>query len=75
VLAVATAALAPLVPAAFTHDAAIAHEATTALLVSALTQPLAASCVRPVAISDYRAMRRAMIRAALLARRWARAAP
>jgi putative MATE family efflux protein len=68
-LAAATAALAPLVPAVFTHDAAVAHEATTALLVSALTQPLAALAFvldgLVLGISDYQAMRRAMLLAVL----------
>jgi putative MATE family efflux protein len=64
-LAVLTAALAPVVPAVFTHDPAIQHQATAALLVSALTQPLAALAFvldgLVLGISDYRAMRRAMI--------------
>jgi putative MATE family efflux protein len=64
-LAVLTAALAPVVPAAFTHDPAIQHQAITALLISALTQPLAALAFvfdgLILGISDYRAMRRAMI--------------
>jgi putative MATE family efflux protein len=65
VLAVVTAVMAPLVPAAFTHDSAIAHAATVALLVSAVTQPLAALAFvldgLILGISDYAAMRRAMI--------------
>jgi putative MATE family efflux protein len=69
VLAVITAAMAPLVPAAFTHDPAIRHAATIALLVSALTQPLAALAFvldgLVLGISDYAAMRTAMIVAAL----------
>jgi putative MATE family efflux protein len=64
-LAVITAAMAPVVPAAFTHDAAIRHAAMTALLVSALIQPLAALAFvldgLILGISDYVAMRRAMI--------------
>ena len=69
VLAAATAALAPFAPAAFTHDPAIRHAATVALLVSSLTQPLAALAFvldgLVLGISDYAAMRRAMIVAAL----------
>lgn len=65
VLAVVTAAMAPLVPALFTHDSAIAHAATIGLLVSAVTQPLAALAFvldgLILGISDYAAMRRAMI--------------
>ncbi len=68
-LAVLTAAMAPLVPAAFTHDPAIRHAATIALLVSALTQPLAALAFvidgLVLGICDYAAMRTAMIVAAL----------
>ncbi len=68
-LAVITAAMAPLVPAAFTHDPAIAHAATTALLISALTQPVAALAFvldgLILGISDYVAMRAAMVIAAL----------
>ena len=64
-LALLTAALALVVPGAFTHDPAIQHQATVALLVSALTQPLAALAFvldgLILGISDYRAMRRAMI--------------
>jgi putative MATE family efflux protein len=65
VLAVVTAVMAPLVPAVFTHDSAIAHAATTGLLVSAVTQPLAALAFvldgLILGISEYAAMRRAMI--------------
>jgi putative MATE family efflux protein len=64
-LALLTAALALVVPGAFTHDPAIQHQATVALLVSALTQPLAALAFvldgLILGISDYRAMRRAML--------------
>jgi len=64
-LAIVTAAMAPLAPAAFTHDPAVGHAATVALLVSAATQPLAASAFvldgLILGISDYAAMRRAMI--------------
>jgi len=68
-LGVITAAMAPLVPAAFTHDPAIAHAATTALLISALTQPVAALAFvldgLILGIADYAAMRAAMILSAL----------
>jgi putative MATE family efflux protein len=64
-LALLTAVLAFVIPGAFTHDPAIQHQATVALLVSALTQPLAALAFvldgLILGISDYRAMRRAMI--------------
>jgi Na+-driven multidrug efflux pump len=64
-LAVLTAALALVVPPVFTHDPAIQHQATAALLVSALTQPLAALAFvfdgLILGLSDYRSMRRAMI--------------
>lgn len=64
-LGVVTAALAPWVPALFTPDAAIRHAAAVALLVAALTQPLAALAFvfdgLILGISDYVAMRRAMI--------------
>jgi putative MATE family efflux protein len=64
-LALLTAVLALVIPGAFTHDPAIQHQATVALLVSALTQPLAALAFvldgLILGISDYRAMRRAMI--------------
>ena len=54
---------------AFTHDPGIRHAATTALLVSALTQPAAALAFvldgLILGISDYAAMRAAMIAAAL----------
>jgi putative MATE family efflux protein len=68
-LAVITAAIAPLVPAAFTHDPAIRHAAMIALLASALTQPMAALAFvldgLVLGISEYAAMRTAMIVAAL----------
>ncbi|HXL93353.1 MAG TPA: MATE family efflux transporter [Streptosporangiaceae bacterium] len=64
-LALLTAALAFVVPVVFTHDPAIQHQATVALLVSAVTQPLAALAFvldgLILGISDYRAMRRAML--------------
>jgi putative MATE family efflux protein len=69
-LFIITALLAPLAPAAFTHDPAIRHAAMIALLVSALTQPLAALAFvldgLVLGISDYAAMRTAMIVAALV---------
>ncbi len=69
VLTVVTAALAAVVPAAFTHDPAVRHAAMTALAVSALTQPLAALAFvydgLILGISDYKAMRRAMLLAVL----------
>ncbi len=62
---VLTAALAFVVPYLFTHDAAIRHAATTALLVAALTQPATALAFvldgLILGIADYVAMRRAMI--------------
>jgi putative MATE family efflux protein len=68
-LFIITALLAPLAPAAFTHDPAIRHAAMIALFVSALTQPLAALAFvldgLVLGISDYAAMRTAMIVAAL----------
>jgi putative MATE family efflux protein len=69
VLAVVTAAMAPFGPAAFTHDPAVQHAATIALLTAAATQPLAALAFvldgLILGISDYAAMRRAMILAIL----------
>jgi putative MATE family efflux protein len=64
-LGVVTAALAFWAPALFTADAAVRHAATVALLVAALTQPMAALAFvldgLILGISDYVAMRRAMI--------------
>jgi putative MATE family efflux protein len=64
-LGVITAGLAFWVPAVFTADAAVRHAATVALLVAALTQPPAALAFvldgLILGISDYVAMRRAMI--------------
>jgi len=64
-LAVLTAALAFVVPAAFTADPAIRHEAVVALLCAALTQPLAALAFVYdgiiLGLGDYVAMRRTMI--------------
>ena len=64
-LGVVTAGLAFWVPALFTADAAIQHAATVALLVAALTQPMAALAFvldgLILGLSDYAAMRRAMI--------------
>jgi len=64
-LGVVTAGLAVWVPALFTADAAVRHAATVALLVAALTQPPAALAFvldgLILGISDYVAMRRAMI--------------
>jgi putative MATE family efflux protein len=64
-LGVVTVGLAFWVPALFTPDPAIRHAATTALLVAALTQPVAALAFvldgLILGISDYVAMRRAMI--------------
>jgi putative MATE family efflux protein len=64
-LAVVTAGLAFWVPALFTTDAGVQHAATVALLVAALTQPMAALAFvldgLILGISDYVAMRRAMI--------------
>ena len=68
-LTVVTAALAPVVPAVFTHDPAVRHAAMVALAVSSLTQPLAALAFvydgLILGISDYKAMRRAMLLAIL----------
>ena len=64
-LGVVTAALAFWVPALFTSDLAVRQAATVALLVAALTQPMAALAFvldgLILGISDYVAMRRAMI--------------
>jgi len=64
-LGVVTAALAFWVPALFTGDAAVRHAAVVALLVAALTQPVAALAFvldgLILGVSDYAAMRRAMI--------------
>jgi putative MATE family efflux protein len=64
-LAVVTAALALWVPVLFTSDLAVRHAATVALLVAALTQPMAALAFvldgLILGLSDYVAMRRAMI--------------
>ena len=68
-LAVVTAALAFWLPALFTSDAAVQHAATVALGVAALTQPMAALAFvldgLILGLSDYAAMRRAMILAIL----------
>ena len=68
-LGVVTAALAFWVPALFTSDLAVRHAATVALEVAALTQPLAALAFvldgLILGLSDYVAMRRAMILAIL----------
>jgi putative MATE family efflux protein len=68
-LGVVTAALAFWVPALFTSDAAVRHAAVVALLVAALTQPMAALAFvldgLILGVSDYVAMRRAMILAIL----------
>jgi putative MATE family efflux protein len=68
-LAVITAALAFPLPALFTSDPAVRHAATVALLVAALTQPPAALAFvydgLILGVSDYVAMRRAMIWAVL----------
>jgi len=68
-LGVVTVALAFWVPALFTPDPAVRHAATVALLVSALTQPPAALAFvldgLILGLSDYVAMRRAMILAIL----------
>ena len=68
-LGVVTAALAPWVPALFTADLAVRHAATVALLVAALTQPLAALAFvldgLILGLADYVAMRRAMMLAIL----------
>ena len=64
-LGVVTAALAFWVPTLFTADLAVRHAATVALEVAALTQPLAALAFvldgLILGLSDYVAMRRAMI--------------
>ena len=64
-LGVVTAGLAFWVPVLFTPDPAIRHAATIALLVAALTQPVAALAFvldgLILGLSDYVAMRRAMI--------------
>jgi putative MATE family efflux protein len=64
-LCVVTAALAFVVPGLFTADPAVRHAATVALLVAALTQPVAALAFvldgLILGLSDYVAMRRAMI--------------
>ena len=64
-LGVVTAVLAFWAPALFTADPAVRHAATVALLVAALTQPMAALAFvldgLILGISDYVAMRRAMI--------------
>ena len=64
-LAAATAVLALGAPQAFTADPAVRAAAVTALLCSALTQPLAALAFVYdgviLGLGDYRAMRRAMI--------------
>ena len=68
-LAVVTAALAFWLPALFTSDTAVRQAAVVALLVAALTQPMAAFAFvldgLILGISDYVAMRRAMILAIL----------
>jgi Na+-driven multidrug efflux pump len=68
-LGVVTAALAFWVPALFTSDAAIRHAAAVALLVAAVTQPMAALAFvldgLILGLADYAAMRRAMILAIL----------
>jgi putative MATE family efflux protein len=68
-LGVITAALAWPLPLLFTTDPAVRHAATVALLVAALTQPPAALAFvldgLILGISDYVAMRRAMIWAVL----------
>ena len=64
-LGVVTVALAFWVPALFTSDLAVRHAATVALAVAALTQPMAALAFvldgLILGISNYVAMRRAMI--------------
>ena len=64
-LGVVTAALAFWVPALFTSDEAVQQAAVVALLVAALTQPMAALAFvldgLILGLSDYVAMRRAMI--------------
>ena len=68
-LGVVTAGLAFWVPALFTSDLAVRHAATVALEVAALTQPMAALAFvldgLILGLSDYVAMRRAMILAIL----------
>jgi putative MATE family efflux protein len=68
-LGVVTAALAFWVPALFTSDAAVRQAAVVALLVAAATQPMAALAFvldgLILGLSDYAAMRRAMILAIL----------
>ena len=68
-LGVVTAALAFWVPALFTSDAAVRQAAVVALLVAALTQPMASLAFvldgLILGLSDYVAMRRAMILAIL----------
>jgi len=64
-LGIVTAGLAFWVPVLFTSDPAVRHAAAVALLVAALTQPMAALAFvldgLILGISDYVAMRRAMI--------------
>ena len=64
-LGVVTAAIAFAVPVLFTGDPAVRHAAVVALLVAALTQPVAALAFvldgLILGLSDYVAMRRAMI--------------
>jgi len=64
-LGVITAALAFCAPSAFTSDPGIRHQAMIALLVAALTQPLAALAFVYdgviLGLGDYTAMRRAMV--------------
>jgi putative MATE family efflux protein len=68
-LGMITLGLAFAAPGWFTHDGGVAHAATVALAVSALTQPLAALAFvldgLILGLSDYVAMRRAMIVAAV----------
>ncbi len=68
-LGVLTLALAFAAPSWFTRDGGVAHAATVALAVSALTQPLAALAFvldgLILGLADYVAMRRAMIVAAV----------
>jgi MATE family, multidrug efflux pump len=68
-LGVVTAALAFWVPALFTSDPSVRHAAIVALLVAAATQPVAALAFvldgLILGLSDYVAMRRAMILAIL----------
>ncbi|HET6794416.1 MAG TPA: MATE family efflux transporter [Acidimicrobiales bacterium] len=65
VLGVLTAALAGVVPAVFTADAAVRHNATLALVVVGLSQPLAALAFvydgLLLGAGDYASLRRAMI--------------